>query len=440
MKYAERLKSLRVEREKFTEKMNGLIEKAEQENRELNAEEQELFNTAESEIEAIDKRIENVTKLVENTVAEKGAAPLIQTDSLGNKPKKREPGIFLAKAAQFLKATNGASESAARMAERSGDKEMGAIIRATVGAGDTATPSWAGELVEAEAQGFIDMLRPKTVYGSIPGSTSFSLTGTDTIRVPRQTGGVSGGWMTEGGAIPVKAASFDSVLLQPHKLGVISVVTNELLMRSDPKIDRILRDSMVRDAATVLDQTFLSDVAGTGGAPSGILHTSNAAAPLTPSNTGNAVDDALADLHNILSAAYTANVGMMNGTWLMHDATRLKLQQLRSATGAFYFADELATGKLMGYPVVTSTSVDQSDVIMIDGDTLLTATGMMPQISLSSEASVHMDDAPSSDIGGATTVVQSFFQSDMTGIRFKMEVDFRTRHDEAIQWVDAITW
>jgi len=256
--------------------------------------------------------------------------------------------------------------------------------------------------------------------------------------------------VAEGAAIPVAAGAFDSIVLSPHKMGVITVATAEILQRSTPSLETILRDSMLRDTGTVLDRQFLSTKLAAGAARSGLFSTDNAPAALAASATGSAVDDAIADISNIMNAHFSALSPLANGVWLMHPQTKMKLMNLRNAVGSFYFRDEIKGGSLMTYPILDSTSMDVTgnsggasainDLALVDASMLSKGNGMSPTINMSDTASVHMESVPNADIGGAATPVRSLWQTDSVGLRLTYEIDFKMRHKQSVQWVDAITW
>jgi HK97 family phage major capsid protein len=275
---------------------------------------------------------------------------------------------------------------------------------------------------------------------------------TNSIKIPKMTTGTPGGWVSEEGAIPVKEGAFTSITLTPSKLGVITVATREVLARSTPALETILRDSMLRDTAITLDRKFLSNVAAGSGAPSGLFHTDNAPAAITASNTSNAADDAIADLTAMQTAMFTANVPMNNLVWLMHSSKKLALMALRAATGTFYFRDELINGQLFGAPVLDSAVFDFGvnnggatnikTVALVDASLLVKGEGLAPTIRMSEEATLHMETAPSADLGGAgdPTPVRSLFQTDCVALRLLWETTWRMRHTVGVQYVSDVNW
>jgi HK97 family phage major capsid protein len=248
----------------------------------------------------------------------------------------------------------------------------------------------------------------------------------------------------------VKEGAFGSLTITPSKLGVITVATREVLARSTPALETLLRDMMLRDTAITLDRRFLCSTAAGSGAPSGLFHTDNAPAAITASNLSNPADDAIADIKAMMTAMYTANVPMDSLVWLMHPTRRLNLMALRSATGAFYFRDELIGGTLNGIPVIASSVFDfgvnnggatnTACVALVDASLLVKGNGIAPTISLSTEATLHMDTAPNADMFVPASGGRSLFQTDSSALRLTWETTWRMRHTVGVQYVTGVNW
>jgi HK97 family phage major capsid protein len=460
--FAKQIEAARAKRAELLTKMEGVVKAAEDEDRALNEEETTAFDEVKKSVADLDARLAKLeeTEALLGSQAKK-VEPRDEDDITGSSSggilikrdtkRQKVKGAWFARQAHLLYLAGGNAMVAADYAERHlGDKEMGAVLRAGTTGATTGVAAWAGELVNEEVQDFIDLLRPMSVYSRFPAGSSVSFAGTDLVRIPKMTTGVPGGFVAEGGAIPVKTGAFTSITMTPKKMGVITVATREVLARSTPSLEVILRDAMLRDTATVLDRKFLSNVAAANGAPSGLFHTDNAVAAITASNTSNAADDAIADLSAMASAMYAANVPITQPVWVMHPTKKLALMQLRSATGAFYFRDELVGGTLNGYPVLESSvfdfgvnnggSTNIRTVALVDASLLVKGVGAAPSIALSSEATLHMDDAPNADILVPSSGGRSLFQTDSSALRLTMEVDWRTRHTVAVQYVSDVNW
>jgi HK97 family phage major capsid protein len=458
MTLKEQIEAARKKRAEQLTALEALVTKSESEDRSLTDDEQATFDGIKTEIKSLDERLTRLTdtealirdnaKTVvpddNNDVTKSGL--IIKVDS--KRPKVK--GAFFAKQAHFLFLAQGNTHVAAELAERAGDKEMGAVLRAAAAGATSTTSGWATELVDTEIQDFIELLRPMSIFSRMPAGSTVSFDNTNSIKLPKMSTGTPGGFVAEGGAIPVKAGAFTSVTLTPSKLGVITVATKEILARSSPALEQILRDSMLRDTAITLDRRFLCATAAGSGAPSGLFHTDNAPAAITASNLSNAADDAIADIKAMQQAMYSANVPGANLVWLMHPSKKLDLMNLRAATGSFYFRDELKGGTLDGIPVMDSSVFDKGvndgsttnirTVALVDASLLVKGQGIAPTLALSSEATLHMDDAPNADILVPSSGGRSLFQTDSVGLRLTWETTWRMRHTVGVQYINNVNW
>src|SRR5690606_5669405 len=104
------------------------------------------------------------------------------------------------------------------------------------------------------ASEFIELLRPQTLIGRIPGGlrrVPFN------IRMQRQTAGVSGAFVGEGLPKPVNKLEFDAVTLGHAKAAVIVVMTMELARFSDPSAEGVVRQDMIDGLSAYLDKRFI---------------------------------------------------------------------------------------------------------------------------------------------------------------------------------------
>jgi len=445
MTLAAQLKGLHDKRNAHIEVMEALVAKVEDSNedRRFTEDEQKTYDQAKRDIEDLDVRITNLQDL--ERIALTRALPVDpapqpvsipaqprQLAGIANLPK----GAFFARLAHIIYASDRLRMAPFDYIERElKDPQFGMVMRAAVAPALTSTPAWAGELVQQLITDFIEMLRPASIYSRVP-ATTVNFDGYGSIKIPRQTTGVPGGWVGEGAPIPVKAGAFDNVQLVPKKMGVITVASKEMLARSTPALEGILRDSMLRDTAVVLDGTFIGNAASTATTPAGLFHTSMAAAVITGSNTGNAADDAMNDATALISAMLTANVPMSNPVWLMHTGARLALGNMKNALGAFFFREEVAGGSWQTFPIIDSTTVPRTRLGLVDASQLIKGIGFAPEIALSNEAAVQMDDAPASP----QTSITSMFQTDMTALRLTLEASWVTRRTTGVQWINDLKW
>ena len=417
--------------------------------KEKSAEVQSKRDDNRSRIEVITSR--QAKPAVEHTSR---GAPMVATKGVMGR-FDRDPSCMFAKYAHFLFRAQGHHMHAAELAQNSGDREMATVIRAVSSPADTSTPAWAGELLRESRGAFFDLLRPMTLVGRIPGKRQVTFTTSSSIRVPRMSAGAAGSWVGEGTAIPVRQQAYASKTLEAAKMGCIVVSTREMLGRSDPSLERIIRDDLVESTARAMDNAFFStNAAVVGTSPAGYLGALNIPAPLAPSAAVDPLDAAREDISAILNAVESSNVSTASGVWVMHPSVRRRLSNLTTANGDTPYRDELNSGTLEGFPVITSNSLDVSgnsggtsahdDLIFIPGSSVLEGVGDSFSLEMSFDASLHMEDtSPSGDIGGATTPVMSLFQRDSAAIRLVWDYSYMgiygSTHANGA-WIDALAW
>src|SRR5262249_9441648 len=111
----------------------------------------------------------------------------------------------------------------------------------------------------------------------------------------------AGAWVKEGQPVPVRAQSVtQGAVLEPRKLGVISVFTTEIAASSN--VEDFSRAVISESAALALDAAMFSTNADDGAHPAGLLYN---VAPLTPTSGGgsNAMEGDLKALTAALAAA-----------------------------------------------------------------------------------------------------------------------------------------
>lgn len=446
--FGKQIIAVREKRNVFIDGMEAIIKKTEEEERALTEDEQKSFDQFQRDIANVDLRIKNLEEM--ESVAATRAAPVLddkrqdpdhrptlpaqprQIAAISSLPK----GAFFARLAHIMYASRQSQMSPFEYTEKQlNDPQFAMVLRAAVAPAMTSVPAWAGELVSQLITDFIEMLRPIAVYSRMP-STTVQFDNNGSIKIPRMTTGVPGTWVGEGAPIPVKAGAFDNVQLSPKKLGVITVATKEMLARSTPALEGILRDSMLEDTTRVLDATFVGNAAGSSVQPAGLFHSSNASAPIAGSNTGNAADDAMIDAAALIGAMLTANVPMARPVFLMHSGARLALAGMKNAVGAFFFRDEVNGGTWNGFSIIDSTTIPRTRLGLVDASQLIKGIGFAPEVALSNEAALQMDDAPASPMAAVT----SMFQTDMTALRLTMEASWVTRRILGVQWINDLHW
>lgn len=462
MDITKKIKLKREERLKHVTSMEVLVQTAEDEERGFTDEEQTDFDGNESMIKTIDIEIGNLERM-ELAAGHSKAEPIQELDDDGTPKVKtpataksnQSPKLFLARQAHALFMTGGSRVDAADYCKTLGDDQMSAILRvpakvierATVASGQSNVTGWAEELttIQQANSAFIEMLRAASIVARFPGR-QMEFAGDSSIKIPRQTGGAKGSFIGENKAIPVGALSFDDLTLTPKKAAIIIPATNELLSKSSPSALQLIQDDIIAGTGETIDTLFVSATAGTAVAPAGLLNGAGSSA-----SAGFALANIDTDLKTMTNALIAANVPMVTPVWIMNPIRLNSLAHLRDGSGSKAFP-EIANGMLGAYPVLTSTNVTDTEVVLTDASQVIIASDYDPTLSISEDATLVMDDTSinigeevDAAIAGAGAApaadrITSMYQQDAVAIRLKMGIDWGHRHIAGTYLLTGVAW
>lgn len=318
------------------------------------------------------------------------------------------------------------------------DESVAAFTKAISNPAQTNVQGWASELVRDTYAAFMDTLKPESVIPRL-GLNQYSFDGFQSIKIPMraETPNLAGAFRAEAAPIPVKQMGFTSKVLTPKSMGVISTFSNELFERSTPNILDVIRSAMVTDTAQALDVAFLSNTAGTAIVPAGIQN--GVVAPNTAASVGSTVADITEDLRGRLQQMASLNLGR-KPVWIMNPARAWGLQLATNAVGAVAFP-EMASGSLIGVPVVTSTNVPADVVFLVDAAEVYFAGGA-PRFVGTDVATLHMEDTTPLEIHGsvAASPVRSLYQTNAAAIRALWDLDWAVNRTGSVQTITAVAW
>lgn len=362
-----------------------------------------LIQTVEKEIEAIEKNIARVKKqITETEKAQKTTTPVAgqtpqqaQKSAEGN-PSPTEPKVEIvtlekgigfaqyarAKLASALAAKNGNFVAPVEMAKQMGfgDEVQDLVTKATLGT--TTDSGFAASLVhENRLVGeFVEMLRAATVFDKLQGFRAVPFN----TKIPSQVTGGSAQWVGEGSKKPVTNGTYSEVEIKEHKLAAITVYTQELMRRSDPAVDVLVRDDLIEASKTLIDATFLDAEDATTTRPAGVL---NGVTAIT--STGVTAAAYETDLMTLVNSFVTANLSLDGSYILMSETRAAQISLLRDALGNSYFNGMSLRGErtLMGIPVITSQTVGNKIVLVKTSEILLAQDGGV-DVSYSDQATI----------------------------------------------------
>jgi HK97 family phage major capsid protein/HK97 family phage prohead protease len=336
-------------------------------------------------------------------VAAKGqAVPFVRVTP--NQP----PGTTFVRAAIAMLRANGdhgLSLEYAKQYKDSPDVEL--FLKAATAPGTTTDATWAGPLaVYTNARNeFIELLRPATLLGKIPGLRQVPFN----TQVPIQSAGGLYQWVGQGKAKPVGKLAFSSAQLGIAKAAGIIVMTEELVRVSSPSAEAIVRNDMIKGIAQFLDQQFIDPaVAPVAGVSPGSI--TNGVTPIA------ATVSPLKDIAALLGALSTANIPLAGVVLIMSETNAFALGLVRTTNGVRLFPDVGATGGSIDGITVLTSNVAGTNVIAAQPNLILYADDGGVAIDVSREASLQMDTVPMNP-PDATVVMTSLWQENLVGLR-----------------------
>ena len=464
-KYAKQIADLQATRKSKSDRMKAIQDKASEQSRTLDAGEQEEFDTLKGELSVIDKNIGNLRDLeaiekaeeadaatakpADDSAARSRTVATVRAPAEAKDTTKLDQGIGFARAARVkaLAHTGMAGTrdelAIAKMLYPDDARLIGAIEKAAVPAASTLSTTWASNLINegnAAFADFVEFLRSRSLYGQI--SARFRNLPFDTPVLVQGSGGVAQ-WVKEGDAKPLTQWTYTRAKLTPLKVAAIAAATKETLMRASVAADTFLRDELARAVTARIDGTLIStDAAVSDESPAGLLNGTSATV-LTGDGT---VQGIRCDIATMLKELVGDNLTVSGAFWVMPETTAIDLSMATNEVGAPAFPGVTPTGgTLAGLPVFTSQYVPSPTagpvVALIKGDEIFLGDEGGIQVSMSDQASLQMDNAPTqSSIGTPTaTSVVSMFQTNSVAFLVERILNWQKRRAAAVVWAN-VNW
>ena len=283
------------------------------------------FETAETELRTLDAKLDRQRKIDEAERHEAG------------KPLHRGDGEFAELRSQNLIETlrYGAGmrvadpakieREQAMLAERAGAPAKGVYVATELFEQRAAQTTATAAAVAPESfrpDLFTSALTNTAIVSRLGATTLTGLTGD--VVIPRETGSPNVGWVNEDEALPIDGASFDSLTLTPHHVGVITELSRQLLQQSSPQVEGLVRQLMSRNVALEIDRAAIAG-SGTGAEPLGLINDPNV--PTVPFDT-----DLFTTTADMIAAADVANISDSRA-FLSTNGVRATAMKLRDADG-----------------------------------------------------------------------------------------------------------
>ncbi len=296
---------------------------------------------------------------------------------------------------------------------------------------EAGSASGGGVLIPVQySQEIIELLRPaSTVRRMNPMIVPMP---TGVIRIPKLLAGSSAAYVGESTNAASSQPVFGQLVLAAKKLMALVPISMDLVRRSSPAVDVIVRDDLVRAMAQRESQAFLRDD-GLSNTPKGLLHWIPAGNKAN--SAGTSLANMITDLSNAILLLLNANVPMSRPGWILSPRSYMSLFTIQNANGFFVFREEMMGGRLWGWPYVFSTQVPGSgatgELYFADwADAVIGETENL--IIDGSQEAAYWDSSQSA-------VISAFSQDQMV-IRAIAEHDFGLRRDVSASLVQAMSW
>lgn len=272
------------------------------------------------------------------------------------------------------------------------------------------------------AQNFIELLRNNTVVYQ----RATQLTGLNgNIAIPRQTGGATAYWVTEGSEPTESQQSFDQVALAPKTVGAYTEYSRKLLRQSSIDVEGFVRGDLAKTLGLELDRVAING-SGTDPEPEGILNVSGIGSVSCGSPDGGA--PTWGDIVDLESEVANDNAAVGNLAYITNTKVRGKLKQTEKASGTAQFIWDGTT--MNGYQTLVTNQVPSN---LAEG-----ASGNV----LSAIIYGNLSDLIVALWSGLDLMVDPYALSKSGGVRViaLQDVDMAVRHAESFAAiVDAIT-
>ncbi len=445
MNYAEKITDISNRRAANEARMVAIQTKAADEGRTKDEAEREEFDGLQTEIAGLDLELKDYRALeamnLSKAVPVQGTTPALAGGSRSGssiitvKPNV-PPGTAFTRMCIALAAGHGDSFKAMERAKTWNDStpEVELMVKAAVAAGSTTDSTWAGPLVVVQplVNEFLELLRPRTLLGRIPGLRRVPFN----VSVPSQTTGGTYSWVGQNKPKPVTKADYATVTLTFAKAAGIIVLTEELVKLSTPSAEGMVREEMIAGMGQFLDTQFVDPTVAAVSNVNPASITNGASTAAASGVTGAA---AKADLAASVAVFTAAGIPLEGSVWLMSDSNAFGLGLSMNALGQPLFPGVGQTGgSIFGIPIIVSNNVGNR-VILVHAPSILYADDGGVSIDVSREASVQMDSTPT-DTVDATTVYVSLWQRNLVGLKAERFITWTRARTAAVRYISAAAY
>lgn len=453
MNYAEQTRAFEEKRAALVAANVTIMDKAASEGATLDAEQQASFDENEADIASIDKHLDNLRKMEkiskETAKSVKGDNADDASNARGGRIEiktqpKLAPGIEFARFAKVkaISRLDGDRPADVAMSMYGENSNVYGLIKATVGAGTTASGNWAADLVSSEGGVFADFvsyLRPATIIGKFGTGNIPSLRSVPhNRRLVEQTGGGSGYWVGEGKPKPLTSFDFNGTTLDLLKVANIAVLSEEVIRDSSPSAEAIVRDSL-RDALVARLDTDFVDPAKTASAGVSPASITNGAEAIAATTYSDELDVDL-DVRSVFQKFIDANNAPTSGVWIMSATNALALSMIKNTLGQYAFPGiGMNGGTFAGLPAIVSEYAG-SNVVLLNASDIYLVDDSGVSVDMSREASLEMLDSGLTQDQPTGASLVSMFQNNLVALRAERSINWARRRTQSVAYLTGVAW
>lgn len=274
-----------------------------------------------------------------------------------------------------------------------------------------ATASAAGYLVETGNEGFIEMLRNRSVAFTMGVRRLSGLVGNVTI--PRQSAAATAYWLpTEATQITESQQTFVQIAMTPKTVGAYTEISRQLLLQSNPSAEGIVTDDLAKVCAIAADLAVLNG-SGAGGQPLGIIGTSGIGGV-----TGTTI--AYGGIVEFQTDVAASNVRPMAGGYVMTPtvAGLLMGRQRFSGTDTPLWVGNVWDGTMSGFKAMSSNQMPAATILFGDWSEIIVAEWGVLEVEVNPYAN---------------------FQAGIIGVRCMYSMDVGVRRPFAFSLATSVT-
>jgi HK97 family phage major capsid protein/HK97 family phage prohead protease len=439
---SERLKDLEAKRGAEAAARDAIQSKVADEDRTKDEAEQTAFDEHSATIKAIDRELADCRTIEKEMIMR--AQPVIgdgsmiinNPGSIQVKAPVLEPGIALIKAlaceAHAVKYHRDVFAVTRQFCGQWPQVENHLRTKAAVATGTTTGTTWASPLVYPAnlVADFYEFLVPQTFLGRIQGLVRVPFNS----RVPRENSVITAQWVGEGRSKPVAAGSFDFVSLSFAKTACIMGVTDELVRFSSPSIETLVRNNLAKGIAKFTDVQFIdpSVAAIVGQNPASITNGADHDAA-----SGTDITAVIHDIREILFHFQEYNIPTDGLVLIMQPVLATSIGTMMTTLGVRQFPDVNGQGgSILGVTVLVSNNSPSGQITAIHPPSVLLADDGGIQIDLSNEASVEMQDNPTS----TDWHLVSAFQQNLLFVRAEQYITWARGRDKGVYYLNGCNY